>query len=136
MTEQEYINVRDVTNIANAIHILTDITLANQPAISQDDFSLVIMRLRRWQINIRKSCHVAAGQKLCVMCGLANDNGDEHPRCLECTRLCDCCKDAVASKLTWATVRHSDGTDQGFPVRTCEDCDPTHAMLEAMPPVR
>lgn len=115
MTEQEFINVGDITHIHNAVQSLSDICIANQPCIDADEFSLVILQLRRWQIKIRNSFEI--------------ENPDDEPRCHSC-------KDAVATKQTWATVKHSDGTDQRFAVRTCDDCDPDHAMLEAMPPVR
>jgi hypothetical protein len=49
MTEQEYINVRDVSNIMHANAILREICIDNQPNIPRTEFVDVMRKLWDWR---------------------------------------------------------------------------------------
>jgi hypothetical protein len=49
MTEQEYINVRNLSNVMHARAILSQICLGNQSTIPQEEFVDVLRKLSSWE---------------------------------------------------------------------------------------
>lgn len=49
MTEQEYINVRELSSVLDAKMILRDIVVANSKVISKEDHSTVLHILSKWE---------------------------------------------------------------------------------------
>jgi hypothetical protein len=68
----------------------------------------------------------------CLICGEENPNADEHSRCPDCMTICVNCKDAVVSRMEWATVNYLDCGRVRFPVRVCMECEIDHATISAI----
>lgn len=49
MSEQDYINVRDLSNIMHAIEMLRGICAPNQPIIPEMELSAILDKLYQWQ---------------------------------------------------------------------------------------
>ena len=49
MTEKEYINVRDLSNVLAADRLLRDVNFEHQPAIPREEYHDVIRKLLRWR---------------------------------------------------------------------------------------
>lgn len=52
LTEQAYIDVRDLSNILNADAILRDITVDSQPIIAKDEYQMVMKTLLKWKESL------------------------------------------------------------------------------------
>jgi len=48
MTEQEYINVRDLSHVLSAEHTLRQICIANQPNIPKEEYKKVVALVSGW----------------------------------------------------------------------------------------
>jgi len=49
MSEQDYINVRDLSNVTHATEMLRQITIANQPNIHGEKFRATYKTLVKWR---------------------------------------------------------------------------------------
>lgn len=49
LTEQAYIDVRDLSNILNCNAILRDITIENQRSINKSEYQDVLAKLSKWK---------------------------------------------------------------------------------------
>jgi hypothetical protein len=58
MNEQEYINVRDLSNVMHAKMMLGDITISNQPNIDADEYRHVMKVVYKWQDAMFKAVFV------------------------------------------------------------------------------
>lgn len=56
MTEQEYINVRELSSVLCAIDCLKQITPQNSACINPDDYKLVMEKLKGWEIDLFNIC--------------------------------------------------------------------------------
>lgn len=52
MTEQQYINVRDLSNVIGGFRSIASITIANQPNIDLSEYRAVMGLLDKWQSNM------------------------------------------------------------------------------------
>ena len=49
MTEQEYINVRDLSSVMHVNTIMRDICIENQPNIPRDQYIDVLRKISEWR---------------------------------------------------------------------------------------
>lgn len=56
MTEQEYINVRDLSNVMTIDHAIRDITIENQPNIEKAEYLKVVRTIHKWREKIFEAC--------------------------------------------------------------------------------
>jgi putative heme iron utilization protein len=49
MTEQDYINVRELSTIKSAKSVLCDIVVANSKVIDQERFTMILQTLYEWE---------------------------------------------------------------------------------------
>lgn len=52
MTEQEYINVRDLSNVLTMEHMIREITIGNQPNIPEKEYIEVAKLVRTWRVSL------------------------------------------------------------------------------------
>ena len=55
MTEQAYIDTRDLSNVMHAQKMLTEITIANQPHIPEQEYRDVLRKVASWQDQLFKA---------------------------------------------------------------------------------
>lgn len=49
MTEQEYINVKELGTVTAAINVLRDICVENSKVIYKEDYQQVMKKIRHWE---------------------------------------------------------------------------------------
>lgn len=54
MTEQEYINVKELTIVRDAIRVLSDITPEISDVIPSSGFADIMKEIKRWENNLAK----------------------------------------------------------------------------------
>lgn len=52
MTEQDYIDVLDLSNVLHAKAMVRDITIANQPNIDKEEYRTVVRILLKWEESL------------------------------------------------------------------------------------
>jgi hypothetical protein len=62
MTEQDYINVRDVSNVMHAGTILRDICIENQPNIPREEYHDVVRKVTAWRDLLFEAIHQSRDQ--------------------------------------------------------------------------
>ena len=58
MTEQEYINVKELGYVIIIIKILHDITVENSECIHKDDFDEIYTQVRAWENRLFNSINI------------------------------------------------------------------------------
>lgn len=58
MTEQQYINARNISDIKHAENALREICIDNQPRIDKSEFVAVLQTLARWQSDLTDAIEI------------------------------------------------------------------------------
>jgi hypothetical protein len=63
MTEQDYINVRELSTIKSAKAVLCDIVVANSKVIDQERFTMILQTMYEWEQRLHDLINLEPGEK-------------------------------------------------------------------------